>query len=562
MRYDRRRPFSILILATLCVAAIGCSRDKAETLPTTRIKTSLGVLPKDSVVTLASGDTLHVSRATTKFYRQRRGRAAWVGTDGPIERGEALMNAIGNSEEDGLTPLRYRYDIARKLLAAIKTEGDAELADSTKANYLADLDLLLTEGFNRYSNDLVTGTLDPQEAGIDWRIKPGAPNEQIVLANIIKGMEPQRVVQMLRPSIPQYERLRHALSVYHKAQTRGGWPEITSGAKLKEGARDPSVWTLRQRFLLGTDSIEASLAQTGRADSTLFDGNLTAAIKHFQERHAIEPDGKLGESTLRELNHSIDERIAEIKLNLDRWRWLPDNLGDRYVMVNIAGFELEMIDKGKVIEAMNVVVGKPSWATPVMADTIENIVANPYWNVPENIANDEVIPAIQRDPGYLASHNMEFVDGRYRQRPGPQNALGQVKILFPNKDDVYLHDTPQDELFSRSRRDFSHGCIRLERPLDLARLIIKLQTRKGDPSVLDKKIATGRESWISVKKLPVYLLYFTSWAGTDGTVYFYHDIYGKDEKLAPQQNKLVRAGEQVPVDAAADKKGQDAALAN
>jgi murein L,D-transpeptidase YcbB/YkuD len=397
--------------------------------------------------------------------------------------------------------------------------------------YLASLDLVLTEGFNRYANDLVAGAFDPEDSGIKWRIPRDKASEQHVLRAIVNGTAPSQMVAHLRPSIPEYERMRGALVQYNQVAARGGWPRVPEDAKLEPGGRSNAVAVLRTRMLTGLDHAEVAAAQKGAADPTLFDADLEAAVKHFQERHAIDPDGKIGEGTLRELNHPVESRIEELKLNLDRWRWMPDSLGQRYVLVNIAGFELEVVDRNRVIESMNVVVGQRNWETPVFADTIEAIVVNPYWNVPPSIYREEILPAMESDPTYLARHNFEPTADGVRQRPGPQNALGKYKFVFPNDDDIYLHDTPADHLFSRSRRDFSHGCIRLEKPEELAHLVMRMQSSK-DPSLLDKYAATGNERHIKLeRKLPIYILYFTSWVQEDGTVRFHHDVYGRDEQL-------------------------------
>jgi L,D-transpeptidase YcbB len=488
------------------------------------------------VLELANGDTLHVSAATLEFYESRGYEVAWVSGREVREQGRALHETIGRSEDDGLPPERYGHETAAALLAALEPAQKSErLPDTVAVHYLAGLDILLTEGFNRYAQDLVTGTLDPAEAGIDWRIEPEAAGERAILANLLAGRDPQEVVAYLRPSIPYYDRMVRALTQYRAALARGGWPEVPEqGAALKPGERHAAVAALRQRFVQGADAHEAAAAQAGAADPTLYDDQLEEAVRRFQYRHAIEPDGVVGGTTLRELNHTVEERIAEMKLNLDRWRWLPNDLGERFVMVNIAGFELEVIDGGRTVESMNVVVGRRDRATPVFADSIQFVVANPYWNVPDGIYQRDVLPAMQRDPAYLARNNMEFVNGRVRQRPGPRNALGRFKFLFPNEFDVYLHDTPDGHLFSRTSRDFSSGCIRLERPEDFARLLLDMQTDAG-AGQLNALLTSWNERWVKLDRpLPVYLLYFTTWVEEDGTVRFHHDVYGRDEKLETQ----------------------------
>jgi L,D-transpeptidase YcbB len=536
--------WSRVLTAAALLALAACGPGEPDTLPGEAIREALLGLGEDSVVQLGAGDTLRVSAATVQFYAERGYVAAWVGSRELQEQGRTLHETIGESETDGLPPERYRHDVAARLLAALEPEQRSDrLPDSVAVRYLADLDLLLTEGFNRYSWDLVTGTIDPAEAGIDWRIESETPREQAVLNNVLNGREPREVVAVLRPSIPYYERMRQALAQYQAAAAAGGWPAIPEDATLKEGERSDAVAVLRQRFTQGTDPNEARLAAAGSADPSRFDAQLVEAVKHFQERHSIEADGAVGAATLRELNHTVDERIAEMKLNLDRWRWLPNELGERFVMVNIAGFEMEVVENGRAVQSMNVVVGRLDRQTPVFADSIQHVVVNPYWNVPNGIYEKDVRPQMERDPHYLVRNNMEMVNGRVRQKPGPRNALGRYKFMFPNEFDVYLHDTPEGHLFSRFRRDFSSGCIRIERPEEFARLLLDWQTDRG-AGQLDAMLTNWNERWIRLDRtLPVYLLYFTAWVEENGTVRFHHDVYGRDEQLAPQVEDKLESGE-------------------
>ncbi|HSL69226.1 MAG TPA: L,D-transpeptidase family protein, partial [Longimicrobiales bacterium] len=405
---------SIVLLSSVLAGAfwlVGCGNEP-EVEGRDYVRSWLRRPAQDGIVHFVSGDTVHVSDAARDFYRKRRWRAAWTqGHDDLLEQGWRLYGAIGRAHEDGLSRERYRFDVMEKLQAKLKAEGDNELSDSVKVAYLAALDVLLTEGFTRYANDLVAGTLDPHEAGVDWRIPRGEAIQERVLGGLMSGMTPSQVVARLRPSIPHYERMRGALIEYYHAAARGGWPMVPTDAALQPGARNRGVSILRTRLLVGLDPTEAALAQRGAADPLYFDADLERAVEHFQERHSIEPDGAVGEGTLRELNHSVETRIDELKLNLDRWRWLPRELGHRYIVVNVAGFELEMIEDGWPVVAMNVVVGKEGWNTPIFADTMESLIVNPSWNVPESIARGEVLPALLRDPGYLDAHHFDVVKG-------------------------------------------------------------------------------------------------------------------------------------------------------
>jgi L,D-transpeptidase YcbB len=541
MKRDRRRAAFVALVVALGGGACGGDR-VPETLPAETIAAALAVLGDDSLVTLASRDTLRVSSSTVEFYRARAWQPAWSDAQSLHGTGVALYEALGRSDEDGLPRTRYRHDVVERLHAALETKDrERRLTDSVAAHYRAGIDMLLTEGFLRLARDLVTGTLDPAEAGIDWRIETERPRAGIVLERLLAGGDPREIVEHLRPSIPYYERMRVALAHYRAAAARGGWPELPAGPPLKPGERSPTVTLLRQRLLLGADTEEARLARGGEADAAFFDDELKQAVQRFQRRHGIEPDGAVGGITRKELNHTVDERIAEMKLNLDRWRWLPNELGERFVLVNIAGFELELVDDGRVLESMNVVVGRLDRPTPVFADSIRFVVVNPYWNVPNGIFRRDVLPALQRDPYYLARNNMEFANGRVRQRPGPRNALGRFKFMFPNDYDVYLHDTPEGDLFSRTRRDFSSGCIRIERPYDFAKLLLDLQTDAGSERV-ERMLTHWNERWIRLDRaLPIYLLYFTAWVEEDGTVRFHHDVYGRDARLEEQFEQRLRA---------------------
>lgn len=519
-----------LILCTGCGGSEGQAAVTDTARPAAdRIRTLLAP-PIDSTasgtVELESGDTIDVSSATRSFYRRLRYAAAWSAGGELSEAGRNVHAAISRAPEDGLSPDRYAHSVAARLV-----ELSATGPDSLRAEYLADLDIVLSEGYMRLATDVARGTIEPELVGRAWRI-PRPPRPTIaVLRSAMRG-DAVQVIQRLRPTSAQYTRLMEGLQRLRQVDEAGGWAVLPDGTEVAEGDSSTSVMALRARLAGSDDPREAALARRGASRPAIYDRDLIDALRHFQTRHALDDDGQLGSATMRELNHSVDERIAEIQLNLDRWRWLPRDLGSLHIMVNIAGFELEVVENGRPIEAMNVVVGMPGWTTPVFADTMEHLVVNPYWNPPESILEDEIWPAVARDPGYLERNNFErTTDGRVRQRPGPGNALGNYKFMFPNEDNIYLHDTPADHLFSRTRRDFSHGCIRLERPADLARLVLAKSTSHS-PASLEGMRATGAEKWVALKRpIPVYLVYFTTWVSENGTLRFHHDVYGHDSDL-------------------------------
>jgi L,D-transpeptidase YcbB len=498
------------------------------------------------VLSLPTGDTVHIREGVVAYYLERGYEPAWTGYHELEERGEALLAALGDVSRDGLDPDAYHHVTAREL-ASVLAEGEA---GEEKLAYLGDLDVLLTESFVRLALDLERGLLDPEAAGLEWRIERAEPTDSAVLARLAGGEDPRSIVASLRPRAPYYHRLSRSLQNLRELQERGGWPSVPEGETLKGGDRDPRVAHLRARLLAGEDEEERRLAARGQSDALLFDEHLVQALQRFQVRHTLHEDGALGPNSLAALNVPVSERIETVRLNLDRWRWLPAELGREYLLVNVAGFELELVAEDSVLESMNVVVGRTANRTPLFRDSLQYVVVNPYWNVPMSIAREEIIPAVRRDRGYLARNGYEVLyngrvvnsswisaadldSGRYqiRQLPGARNALGAVKFMFPNDMNIYLHDTPADHLFSQETRAFSYGCIRVERPADLARTLLARYT-DGDGSDYDRLRGESGERWVTLdRKIPIYILYFTAWAKEDGTLRFHPDIYERDAAL-------------------------------
>jgi murein L,D-transpeptidase YcbB/YkuD len=299
----------------------------------------------------------------------------------------------------------------------------------------------------------------------------------------------------------------------------GGWSSLPAGHALRLGVADARVPLLRTRLgLAGGDE--------------RFDESLDSAVRRFQAHHGIEIDGIVGPETLRELNVPVAARVQQIAVNMERWRWMPDDLGASYLIVNIAAFRLDVFEEDRAVLSMKTVVGKEYTRTPFFAARIEEVIVNPWWNVPDSIAYKEVWPKQRRDSSYFAREHMVVVDGRVRQKPGPWNALGRLKFNLPNNYGVYLHDTPAKELFARSFRAFSHGCIRLERPMDLALYLLKDQPL-WTQSAIETGIASGATKTIRLTSpRPVYVLYWTARVGEDGEVEFHRDYYGRDDELA------------------------------
>jgi len=554
----RTRPMLAAASAIVLAASTACNPEPRGE-PSPYITELLSGAEGSVVLELPGGDTLVVSAPVVEFYRERRYRQAWTDYDEIRDRGWTLLEAMERSGADGLDPERYRYEAAHSLVQQVEHDS---IAEDDEPAQMAQVDLVLSEVFGRYANHLAGGIVDPEVSGVAWTIEKDTVDVRSLLERLASDEDPAALIDSLRPEAPEYGLLMEALARYREIAAAGGWPEVPADVPDEVGASNPAVAALRQRLIAEGDAEEVSLAQAGAGESARFDASLKQAVEHFQARHSITVDGAIGPSTIEQLNTSADERVQQIMLNLDQWRWLPRDLGDRYILVNVAGFEMELVENDSVLLATNVVVGQEGWETDIFQDTLESIVVNPYWNVPASIEEEEVLPAVRSDPGYLAEEDMEVLHGdqvvdpseldwdevadgdspyRFRQRPGPENALGRVKFLFPNQYDIYLHDTPAGALFSESSRAFSHGCIRVEKPLELARVLMDRVTDTPS-SQLDELLERDSEQWIQVTEpVPVYVLYFTAWAGRDGTMRFHPDVYERNQRLEEQAERRLHS---------------------
>jgi murein L,D-transpeptidase YcbB/YkuD len=410
------------------------------------------------------------------------------------------------------------------------------------------MDVWLTWLFLKYSSDLADGVSDLAHSDPKWQIKPEAFD---ALAHLEGALRDNRVEQSLLdlvPTNPEYEALKKALGGYRQLAAKGGWPRVPAPAtaKLKPGQASPLVPALAAR-LAATGDYSGALPPDGR--HAVYGPALQDAVKRFQRRHGLQDDGLVGGPTVAEMNIPIDARIRQIEMNMERWRWLPRVLGERYLLVNIPEMRLDVWDGGQVPLSMRVVVGKPDTQTPIFNEQMTHVVFAPYWNVPPDIAEKETMPSVMRDPAFLDKMNMEVVDAkgnpvdpgsvdlgnaseyRFRQRPGTSNALGLVKFMFPNQFDVYLHDTPADSLFARASRSFSHGCVRVEQPEQLAQYVLRDQP-EWTPEKISEAMHAGHEQIVKLKEpIPVYLGYWTARVTPDGILQFRQDVYGIDARL-------------------------------
>jgi murein L,D-transpeptidase YcbB/YkuD len=411
------------------------------------------------------------------------------------------------------------------------------LADPAEGVRAGARERLLTV-FQTHASALRGGRLIPSEANQDWGLAPepfDAAGE--FYAARTRG-DLTGWIASLSPSQEGYALLVNASRHYQSIVASGGWAPVNGGA-LHEGDQGASVSALRDRLL--TEGYDAHAA----AEAETFDAPLAAALKTFQAAHALEPDGVLGEATRSELNVTAQQRLAQISVNQERWRWLPRSMPPTRIEVDVAGAQLNLIVNNEPSLTMRVIVGRARLPTPLFQAQIDEVVFNPAWNVPTSIASQEILPAAARDPTYLQRHGYVQLDGRVVQAPGPGNALGQIKFGSPNPYGVYLHDTPNRSLFARSDRRLSHGCMRVEAPRGLAAAILAAQG--WTPTSIDAAIETGRTQRIPLTAtLPVFVVYRTVRVGADGVVQFLPDGYAWDLQLQAALARRAMPSTRVP----------------
>ena len=492
-----------------------------------------------------SGADPVATRLVARIYERRGFTPAWS-QPGQIR---SLAEAVAASASDGLDPDEYQLNRIRDASSLLERGETISPADRAK------LDLMLTDSIIRLAYHQRFGKTDPQT------LKPRSSffeklDDDDPATSILRVIDSGEIATTLESSLPRndsYRRLRSALARYRMIADSGGWPQVADGPTLMPGVANNRLSALARRLRIGGDLTDSDAYTNGAT----YDETLQAGVRRFQARHGLEVDGLVGERTLTALNISAPERVDQIRVNLERARWILDAQEDESVLVNIAGFQAFFVRDREVVWAAKVQVGETDHQTPVFRSRIERLVFNPKWTVPRSIATEEMLPEIKNDTGYLRAgdydlykpdgvlidpddvdwptineHNFDFT---IVQRPGPGNALGRIKFEFPNEYSVYLHDTPSKALFDRAHRACSHGCIRLESPLELANTLLEGSRWQRDE--IDSLIADGETWTVSLTRpVPILIQYWTAEVASDGTVYFYDDIYERDKPIIDALN--------------------------
>lgn len=479
--------------------------------------------------------------ALVGFYAERQFAPLWI-KDGKFDgAARAVIRRLENADAYGLDPIRY-----------VLPDLDVGLSGTADPATLANAELVLTVAAMQFAADAQGGIFDPATLGKFMTAAPVRPERKAVIEGLGKADDKVAYLESFNPQHPAFAALKQLLADLRTRTTEETPPEIPDGKSLKPGMSDERVPVLRAR--LGLPAV------TGEGERD-YDDATVEAVKAFQENASLDVDGVIGPQTRAALNGGSDITVADVLVNMERWRWVPREMGTHHVWVNIPEYRLRVVSGGTVEFGTRVIVGTSENQTPVFSDEIEYVDVNPYWNVPRSIATKEMMPEIRRDPDFFARRGLEVIytgggrdmvidprsvdwglwnpenmPFRFRQPPGNANALGRVKFMFPNKHDVYLHDTPTRNLFSRSARAFSHGCVRVDKPVEFADALLSREEQLNGQRI-KHLIGGGENGSLPIKRhVPVHLTYFTVWVDDAGETQKRADIYDYDARMKAAMN--------------------------
>lgn len=537
---------SSLIASTLMMAGMQASASEATN--------TLKLVQSDTSLQLAALVQQPVYKNETT---QSKAQSPWINANGLTKGARYMFATIANSKSFGVAPERLHIDELSELAGvpkhALQNEVHTIGADNHQIDpaSLAKIDTLLSSAFKLLVNDVVNGRVVPGKTQRYWFAEHDKVDAEDWLE--LLRYRPESIQQIISKLVDQNRSVEPLLREFHRYSEiakAGGWPQIPEGPTIEPDYDSTRVSVLRSRLVISGeyDPAEEPLASAG-----VYSAPLQEAVKRFQARHGLLTDGLVGKATLAALNVPVEDRLSQIQVNMERTRWLPLSFGERYIITNIPDYRLRVVDNGETTLTMPVVVGKPKHMTPVFSAEMNHIVVNPTWTVPTSIANKELVPDERANPGQLQSRGFQVLarDGSpvnydsiswetwnrknfpytLRQRPGKRNALGKVKFMFPNKHSIYLHDTAAKRLFAKQTRAFSHGCVRVGQPRELANHLLQQEGWKSKD--IDRLFARTKTKRINLKHPRTnHIVYFTSWVDEAGVLQFRNDIYGQDKRVA------------------------------
>ncbi len=544
-----RKGLAVLLL-TLCLtpAAMATTRQDEETLEASlcRVLHGAGSLRHLDV----GGYALKLLEETATFYTRRGFVPAWLTDGGLSAQAEEVLATLHGAFREGLNPQEYHGSTLELFAGQVHAFADRKLV--ADADLLVRFDILLSDGFLRYARDLSRGRVAASRIyGPEWSAATPAVHLPQLLQQALEDGAAAAALDALLPQDDDYRQLREGLAKYRRIAVAGGWSQLSAGPVVRPGDRDRRLpWLRRHLLKLGDlDSVK-------EGSEDLLDSELVQALRRYQQRHGLHADGALGAETLATLNRSVEERIKQIEINLERRRWMPQESEQRSIRINVPDFRLDVLEDKEAVLSMSVIVGTRERRTPVFSALMRYLDFAPYWYVPRTILREDKLHLVRTDLDYLTSHHYEIVtwrDGRaeivapdtvnwdsygvegfpgaLRQKPGPWNALGRVKFMFPNRHQVYLHDTPQRYLFQHRQRAYSSGCIRVEKPAELALYLLRNQQGWDAERVAESMAAATEHRVLLDRPIPVHIRYQTAWADAQGRLQFRRDIYGWDELL-------------------------------
>jgi murein L,D-transpeptidase YcbB/YkuD len=504
------------------------------------------------------GERIVLGHTVARYYESQQFQPKWRDP----ARVDLLLASLFDLLNDGLEPNDYHVEALQSYRSQLRR------ARTLPPGEQAALEVLATDAMMLGLYHLYLGKVDPEKLSSQWNFssKPVDVERGFdALTRALASGQVRETFQRARPQHVWYQRGRERLKEYRALAGMGGWPTIPEGPTLKPGMTDPRVATMRARLEVTKDYVAGSAAPPAAAPPAalqvdavppqgedLYDAELEAAVKRFQERHGLTADGAVGPATRAAMNVSVQDRIDQMRVNLERGRWVLHEMKGDLVLVNVAGFDVAYFRNDEPIWTSRVIVGRPYRETPIFKSLITYVVFNPTWTIPPTILVKDKLPVIKRDPGYLKRNNIRVIDSRgrevdpysvnwsqygagrmppyqLRQDPGEDNALGLVKIMFPNPHMVYLHDTPAKSLFEKDERTFSSGCIRVEKAFELAELVLN-DPAQWTQQTMAEVVATKKMQTVNLAKpVPVLILYWTAQPRPDGQVIFRNDVYGRDK---------------------------------